>query len=116
MCVGRGGSVIIAASSLTCLAEVMATRNVTCIERWEREHVANGSKGGFVRAQQMRLKSHGSMGFSTGGKAFSKSFMKQTVVVECVNTNMPCRGEEKGTARCPRIELRARLDVFRART
>lgn len=40
----RGGSTM-AASSLTHLAEVMAAKNVTFIERWEGEHVGSGSKG-----------------------------------------------------------------------
>lgn len=42
-----------AASSLTHLDEVMATKDITLMERWDREHVAIGLKGGFVRADKM---------------------------------------------------------------
>lgn len=60
-----------AESSLTRLDEVMAPQNATFTERWEREHTTSGSKGGFMRVERMRLRSQGSMGFSTGKVNFS---------------------------------------------
>lgn len=76
-----------APSSLTCLAEVLATMNMTFIKRWESEHVASSSKGGFGRAEMMRLRSHRDVGFRTGGKMLSKPLMKWTVV-GCVNADV----------------------------
>lgn len=77
-----------AVNSLTHLAEVMATRNATFIKRWEREHVANSSKGGFMRAERKGLRSHAGVRFSTGGKVLSKPFTKQAIV-RCINTEVP---------------------------
>lgn len=82
------------ASSLIHLAEVMATRNATFIERWERKHVANGSKSGFVGVERMRLRSHRGVGFSTSGKVLSKSFTRRTMM-ECINTKVSSPGERK---------------------
>lgn len=50
----------------------MATKKITFMERWAREHVASGSNGGLVRAQRMRLRSQVGVGFHMVGKELRK--------------------------------------------
>lgn len=51
------GSAIMATNSLTHVAEVMATRKMTFMDKWEREFTASYLKGGLVRAKNTRLRS-----------------------------------------------------------
>lgn len=69
-----GGSTITTPSSLTLLADVMATKKVTLMERKEREQVTSVSKRGLVNTERKRLRSHCSIGFTTGGKVLTKLF------------------------------------------
>lgn len=103
-----------AVNSLIHLAEVTATKKVTFIEKWARMHVAIGSKGGLMRAERTRLKSHGGVGFTTGGKVLINPFIECTTV-RCVKMEMPSTGGRNtvSAARCAQIELRASSNVLK---
>lgn len=94
----KGGSAIMAASSLSLLAKVMVTMNATFTERWVMAQIARGSKGSPVRVDRSRLRSHWGMGLMPGGKFLIKSFIKCTVT-ECVKMECPLPGKE-GANRC----------------
>lgn len=47
-----------APNSLNLLTQVIATKNATFMDWWEREHVAKGSNSGLVSADRKRLRSH----------------------------------------------------------
>lgn len=68
----KGGSTIMATSSLTNCAQVMATKKIIFMERWVREQVARGSRGSLVRAERTRLRSQGCVGYRTEGKALGR--------------------------------------------
>lgn len=53
-----GKSAVMALSLLTLLAEVIATKNETFMDRWGMEHVAKGSKGGLESVNRARLRPH----------------------------------------------------------
>ena len=62
-----GGSATRARSSETLLANVMATRNATFHDKYRREQVAKGSKGGAISFERTRLRSQEGMGQRTWG-------------------------------------------------
>lgn len=68
-----------AASSFKLLDDVMAKKVATFIDRWDTEHRANGSKDGLVSTERTRLKSHYSVGFTTGGKVLVRPFRNLAV-------------------------------------
>lgn len=49
---GVEGSAIMAASLLIHRADVMATKKIMFIEKWERARMARGSKNGLVGAER----------------------------------------------------------------
>lgn len=104
---------IIAANLLTCLAEVIAMRKMTFMEKWEREHVVRCSKGGGpVRAETTKLSflGGGERGLSTGRKLFS--------TFQCAFQEVGGGGMSKYHApihRWTRTGLRGRPDVFSSR-
>lgn len=59
----KGNSVIITASSLILQVEVTATKMITFMVRWVSKQVVRDSKGGLMRAQRTRLRSHQGIGF-----------------------------------------------------
>lgn len=73
----QNGSSMSDPSSLTVLTDVMATRKATFINRWNMEQVAIGSKGGMIHTERMRLRSHCSVGFTTGGESLVRPFRIQ---------------------------------------
>lgn len=74
----KGASVILAASSLTRLANVM-TIKITFREKWARDQVVKDSKDSLVRART-RLRSQEGVGFCTDGKTSSRLQRKEAVV------------------------------------
>lgn len=63
-----------ALSSLTLLADVMATQKATFIHRWDIEQVANGLKGGLVRTERSRLRFQCGIGYTIGWKVLIYPF------------------------------------------
>lgn len=49
---------MIAPSSLTLLAEVIATKNATFTDKWVMEHVTMGSKDKLLSVDRVRLRPH----------------------------------------------------------
>lgn len=88
----NGGSAIIAANSLTCLVDVMATKKITFIERWVSEPTARGSKRCLVSVERIRLRSHGGVGFLIEGKVLRRPWRKQAMV-GWAKIKMPSIGE-----------------------
>lgn len=75
-----GRSLIRALGSLSLLADVTATRKATLMERWDIGHVANSSKGRLVSIENIRLRSHCRVGFTSGGKVLALPFRKLIVI------------------------------------
>lgn len=109
-----GESTIVAASSLTHCAEVLATRKINFMERWAREQIARCSKGGLVRGERTRLWSQEGIGLCTMGKVLRKP-RRMWEVVRCVKTQKPSTGERKTliVIRCTWTEEWERPDWWR---
>lgn len=68
----KGGPTLKAPNSPTLLAEIIATRKATFMERRDIEHEASGSKGCFISADRTRLRSHKGATGSMGGKVLRR--------------------------------------------
>lgn len=69
----------------TLLAEVIATRTATFMEKRDMKHNANSSKVGFVRTERIRFRSHWGAIIWTDGKVLMRCFQNLAVSL-CVKT------------------------------
>lgn len=63
----NGGPDMRVASSLTLRANVITLKTAFLVAKWSKEHVAIGSKGGFVKVARTRWRSYGSCEGDTSG-------------------------------------------------
>lgn len=73
------GATTRALSSLTLLAEVMAAKKATIIDKYTKEHEAMGLNGTLVNNERTKLRSHVGINLIIGGKVLTRSFRKCTV-------------------------------------